>query len=54
MELVCGAALMLTMQDSTLRGGARWRDFSVTDNDGRGRSEALNVRFSNAKQDAFE
>jgi hypothetical protein len=30
------------------------KDFNETDNDERGRSEALDVRFFNAKQDTFE
>jgi len=42
------------MQDSKRRGGAPGEISVKTDNDGRGRREALDVRFFNAKQDTFE
>ena len=53
-----GVGLRCSIDAHDARFHTSWRSslerFSETDNDERGRSEALNVRFSNAKQDAFE
>ncbi len=57
MRLLCGAistALMLMMQSPHVVAELAVEVFNETDKDRRGRSEVLDVRFFNAKQDAFE